>query len=416
MKNNFDIVIIWAGAAGLFGAINISKDFSKLILEKNPKPWVKVLLSGWERANVSNIDIEPERDYFGQNKKALKSIFARCNQWDIMAWFSENRINIVEEDRWRLILESWNSKELLNILVKKAKENNSEIICNSEVVKIKHSLIPSSFLRMEENKEKIFRIETKTWEEYFAKYVIVSTWWKSFFQVWTTGDWYNFARNFWINIIPPTRALWWLSTKKDLSSISWISCNVNLEVFDKKKSPLLEKEGARGWFYQETWPILFTHFWISWPIIFNAWNAIWEYLNKSPLLGKERAGEWSEIEVIYEKYLTQNIYIKLNFDLEKTPKNIIKFFELDKKININWTQIYNTEIILDLQNFRSWKEAKATGWWIDLNELDKFLQSKKVPNLFFIWEICDITGKTGGFNLQWAWSSAFCASEFFSRN
>lgn len=399
MKNNFDVIIIWAGAAGLFGAINIPKNFSKLILEKNPKPWVKVLLSGWERANVSNIDIEPERDYFGQNKKALKSIFSRFNQWDTIAWFWENGINIVEEDRWRLILESWDSKELLNILVKKATQNNSEIICNSEVKAI--SL----------KEDKSFKVETKTKEEYFAKYVIISTWWKSFFQVWTTGDWYNFATDFWLNIIPPTRALWWLSTKKDLSSISWISCNVNLEVFDKNNSPFLRKEGAGGWFYNEFWPILFTHFWLSWPIIFNCWNAIWEYLNKI----FSEIKNFKDAEENYEKYLTQNICIKLNFDLEKTPKNIIKFFELDKKININWTQIYNTEIILELQNFRSWKEAKATGWWIDLNELDKFLQSKKIPNLFFVWEVCDITWKTGGFNLQWAWSSSFCASEFFRK-
>jgi len=45
------------------------------------------------------MDIEGERDYFGQNKKALRSILTRYNQWDIMSWFSENGINIIEEDR-----------------------------------------------------------------------------------------------------------------------------------------------------------------------------------------------------------------------------------------------------------------------------------------------------------------------------
>jgi predicted flavoprotein YhiN len=68
---------------------------------------------------------------------------------------------------------------------------------------------------------------------------------------------------------------------------------------------------------------------------------------------------------------------------------------------------------LEIQNYKSWKEAKATWWWIDTNELDKYMQTKKIKNLFFIWEIVDITGKTGWFNLQWAWSSWFACSRYF---
>ena len=377
----YDVIIVWAGAAGLFSAINIPKKYSKLILEKNSNPWAKVLLSGWERANVSNINIEPERDYFGQNKKALKSIFTRYNQWDIMSWFSENWINIVEEDRWRLILESWDSRELLNVLVKKANNNNSKIITKQDVKEINKSW-------------EIFEIKTEAWEKYFAKNVIISTWWKSFFQVWTTWKWYNFAENFWINIIPPTKALWWLSTQENLSDISGISSNLKIELFDKNFPKKI--------IYQETWPLLFTHFWLSWPIIFNAWNALWEYLNKINLNPEN-----------FEKYIIKNIKIKIIFwNLEKIPKRVVKHFNLNK---LSTEEFNPLQIILKIQNFRSWKEAKATGGWIDLNELDKFMQSKKVKNLFFIWEVCDITWKTWGFNLQWAWSSAYCCSEYFKK-
>jgi predicted flavoprotein YhiN len=68
-----------------------------------------------------------------------------------------------------------------------------------------------------------------------------------------------------------------------------------------------------------------------------------------------------------------------------------------------------------LQTYRSWKEAKVTWWWVSINELDNFMQSKKHKWLFFIWEVVDITWKTWGFNLQWAWSSAFVCSEFFKK-
>ena len=83
-----DVIIVWAWAAWLFASINLPKDKSKLILEKNKSAWVKVLLSWWERANVSNINIEPLRDYFGQNKKALLSVFSRYNQWDLQSFLS----------------------------------------------------------------------------------------------------------------------------------------------------------------------------------------------------------------------------------------------------------------------------------------------------------------------------------------
>jgi len=379
-----DIIIVWAGAAGLFSAINIPSKFSKLILEKNPNPWTKILLSWWERANVSNMDIEWERDYFGQNKKALKSIFARYNQWDIMSWFSENWINIVEEDRWRLILESWDSKELLNILVKKAKENNSKIITKQDVKIIKKNWVN-------------FEVKTEEWEKYLAKNVIISSWWKSFFQVWTTWEWYNFAKTFWINIIEPHRALCWLTTKQDFKELSWSSLKCNIELLDNNKN-----------IYSEFWPLLFTHFWLSWPIIFNTGNAMWEYLN-NPHLTSPKGEGLNEQEKI--KYILQNIFLKITISEENSTKKITKYF---KENNVN-TDDDNLELITWLQDWRSWKEAKATGWGVDLDELDKFMQVKKVENLFFIWEVCDITWKTGGFNLQWAWSSWFCCSEYFKK-
>lgn len=366
----YDVIIVWAWAAWLFAWINIDKKMSKLILEKTDKPWTKVLLSWWERANVSNMDIEVERDYFGQNKKALISIFKKYNQWDIMNYFSENWVNIVEEDRWRLILESWDSKELVEVLLKWIKKNNCELKANQEVeIIIKKD-------------DSFYEIITKSKQKYQARNIIVSSGWKSFFQVWTTGDWYNFAEQFWIKIIPTYRSLCWLSTKKDFKELSGSSMDLWLKLVDNKKI-----------IYSEFWPLLFTHFWISWPIVFNTANALWEYLNSINIQSEE-----DKI-----KYILKNIKIELNIDKEKTTKKIYSFFK---------EQIDNEEKIeFWLQDWRSWKEAKATGWWVDINELDNSMQSKNNKWLYFIWEVVDITWKTGWFNLQWAWSSAFVCSK-----
>jgi len=369
----YDTIIIWAWAAGLFTGINLPKNQKKLILEKNKTPWVKILLSGWERANVSNVDIEAERDYFSQNKKFLLWVFAKYNNWDLQSFFALNWVNIVEEDRWRLILESWDSRELLNLLVKKVRENKCEIKWNCDVKSIKKL-------------DKLFEIQTKDKQKFLAKNVIVSTGWKSFFQVWTTWEWYNFAKDFWLKIINPTRALVGLVTKEDLKELSWISLDLEVKLFDIKSPKRI--------IYKEFWPLLFTHFWVSGPIIFNTSNAIWEYLNKI----------WVE-EKSFEKYILENLKLKLTF-WSKVPKRVEKFFNL--------ISLEEKEIILNLQNWRSWKEAKATGWWVDLNELDKNFMAKKVYGLYFIWEVVDVVGKTWGFNLQWAFSSGYVCGKSFN--
>lgn len=367
----YDVIIVWAGAAGLFSGICLNKNLKKLILEKTAKPWTKVLMSGWERANVSNADIEPTRDYFTQNKKFLFSIFSNYTNWDTMSFFAENWVEIVEEDRNRLILKSWDSKELLTCLLKNIQKSNCELKINQDIKNIS------------KNKDLLFEIVNSSEEKYFSKNVIIASWWKSFPQVWTTGEGYNIAKSFWIEVVNPYRTLCGMATKRDLSEISWVSVDLQLQLFDRKN----EKKAI----YSENWPLLFTHFWVSWPIVHNLSNAIWEYLN---LLKID--------EIDFEKYILENLFLSLNFDLEKTPKRILKFFELSSEKNL---------INLDLQNWRSWKEAKATWWGISTNELDNHMQAKKVSWLYFIWEVVDVTGKTWGFNLQWAWSSAFVASK-----
>lgn len=366
----YDFAIIWWWAAGLFASISAPKEIKKIVLEKTKSMWTKVLLSGWERANLTNIDIESTRDYFGQNRKAMISILKRFSQYDTISFFEEAWIRTVEEDRWRIILESGNSRELLDLLTLKSKQNNTNFKINFEVVSVKKI-------------DDYFEIIGTSWEKIQAKKVLVRAGWKSFAQVWTTGDSYNIASNFWLKLAHPYRSLRAFATKKDLSSISGVSTNLSMTLFDKTSSKEI---------YYEFWPILFTHFGLSGPIIFNASTVLWEYLNKV-FLNQENLRDED-----FEKYIIENISLKLNFDLENSPKRIIQFFALNPD---------NLETIIDLQNWRSWKEAKATGGWVLLNELDNNLQAKNVEWLYFAWEVLDLTGKTWGFNLQLAWSTGY---------
>lgn len=394
MQKTYDIIIIWAWAAGLFTSIESPAFSKKLLLEKNAKPWIKVLLSGWERANVSNIDIEPERDYFGQNKKALISMFKRYNNYDMISFFADNWIKIVEEDRWRLILESWDSRELLDLLLKKSFENNTELKCDSWVVNIF-------------KKEDLFEVETISWAKYYAKEVVITSWWQSFSQVWTTWDGYAWAKHFWHSVVSPHRWLCWLVTKKDLSELSGVSLDLKLEIFDKNNFPPLNRGrlgGGNKPFYTEVWPLLFTHFWISGPIIFNTAVALWEHINSLNLdefiknLDLTKVPFEEQRDYIDRKYILENIFIKLTFDPNGIiPKRVFSYFHLENEENL--------EQILELQDYRTWKEAKVTWWGVNLDELTNNLESKYIPGLYFAWEILDLTWKTWGFNLQLSWTT-----------
>lgn len=366
----YDVIIVWWWAGGLFAWVSLDKKLKKIILEKTEKIWTKVLLSGWWRANISNMYLEPETSYFTQNKKFLLSVFSRFNQYDTIDFFEKNWIKLQEEDNWRIILRSSDSKELIDFFNKKLKENNCEIWLNKEVEKIQKN-------------DDFYEIFLSSWEKYNAKNIIISSWGKSFFQTWTTWDWYRFAKEFWLKIIPTFPWLCWITTKKDLSELSWISINTTIKLIDNKLNKTI---------YQENWNLLFTHFGLSWPIIFNTSNAIWEYL--------------STINENLDNYL-KNLVLEIDLWWENLPKNVEKFFW------ITWEE--NNKILLEIHSLRSLKEAKATTWWIDLNELDNSLQAKKHSWLFFIWEVVDVIWKTWGFNLQWAWSSAFVCSNYINK-
>lgn len=321
----YDVIIIWAWASGLFSGICLDNKLKKLILEKTWKPWAKVLLSGWERANVTNIDIDTDNSYFSQNKKFLKSIFSKYNQWDFIWFCSENFIELVEEDNWRMILSSWNSTEILDLFLRKTRENNCEIRLNSEVIEIKPISTNSDF--------PCFEIKLINDKIYKTKNVIISSGWKSFFQVWTSWDGYNFAKSFWIDIIPTFPWLCWITIKKDLSSLSWISCETKISLIDKtskNKKPRI--------IHSEKWSMLFTHFWLSGPIVFNISVAIWEYL-------------WTlDKNIDFEKYLRDNLVVEIEFDLNNLAKKVINFFDLD-----SWN---SEKIILDLHSLRGGKKLK----------------------------------------------------------
>ena len=370
----YDQIIIWWWASGLFCAINSPKNNTKLILEKQDQLWTKILLSGWGRCNFSNINISPDR-YFGENKKMLPSIFHKFDNNDMQEFLEENNIETQIEDNGRIILKSWKAQQLLDSLISKVKENNTEIKLNQNIINI-HKTSPISLQERGIEGEVNFIISTEL-EEFKCKKLIIATWWVSFPQTWTTWYGLSLAEQFNLEIVKPYAALCGIETEQDLSDLSWSSIKAEIKLFNNSKT-----------IYQESWNLLFTHRWLSGPIIFNTTAAIWEYLSK----------KWKyNIE-----YIKTNTHIEINISNNDITKRLKQSDLLWDIIDGNYYKIH-----LNIKNITDIKTAKVSWWWISMSEIKPNFESKKIQNLYFIWETLDITGQTGWFNLQRAWSSGF---------
>ena len=381
----YDIIIIWWWASWLFCSISAPKDSKKLIIERQESLWNKILLSGWWRCNFTNLNIDPDR-YFWQNKKMLASVFHKYSNYDFMNYLDENWIEYNIEDNGRVLLKSWKAKELLEFLIKKSEENNTEIQTWQTITKI-------------EKEYEFFKITTEQ-IDFLCKKLVISTWWISYPQIWATSFWVDIARQFWLKIIPSLPALCWLETKEDFSSLSWSSTSWIVELFDWNKK-----------IYENQWNILFTHRWLSGPAIFNCSAWLTEYITKKYLPCHP---EWNEGYNL-DSSLRSEWHIQLKITPHQITKKLASFikgsmsgFSRSSERNDEPEGFY-TQII----NFRPLEEAKVSSGGVDMAEIKPNFECKDIPNLYFIWETLDIIWETWWFNLQRARSSgAICWQNF----
>jgi predicted Rossmann fold flavoprotein len=356
----YDIIIIWGWAAGLFCAGHLPRNTKKLILEKTDKLWTKVLLSGWGRCNFSNANIDPINDYFGQNKKALPSLFHAFGANEMKEFLENNGIDIQKEDNGRLILKNWKAEELNNLLINKAKENDTEIKLNQEIITISKT-------------EDLFVIKTNE-ETFETKNLVIATGWKSFPQIGATDFALQIAQQFGLEITETMPGLCGIETNEDFSSLTWNSLKSTITLNYHSKT-----------IFQQTGDILFTHRWLSWPGIFNITNALDEFkIQKKIWLNN-----------------FDNFSITIVFNPTMAIKKITNHFHGEQIANftIKW--------------LRSREEAKIMVGGVHMKEINPTMESKKTAWLYFIGEALDITGKTWGYNLQRCRTSAFACAQSF---
>jgi len=359
MNKIYDVIILWAWPSWLFCSNNIDEWKSVLILEKTNSPAQKLLLSAKWRWNITNLKINSEKDYTTDDSIFVKSAFNKFWVKDFLDFLNKEWIEVKEENNGRILLKSSKVKEFHGKLLELVENKWVEIKYNSE------------FLDADKLEDWNFKIKTSNWD-YYTKNFVVATWWPSFPKLWATAIASDISNRFVLKTIPFYPALVGFETSQDFSSLSGSSViwKLNLIKWDKV-------------IYEESWPILFTHRWISGPAVFNSSLFIRENLETNKWKYKVRL-------FVSDKEITKRLLSFLWFRVNKLKEYIIS----SDVVNVRW---------LD--------EAKVCWWWVKTENLDDNFECKNIPWLYFIGECVDVTWKTWGFNLQRCRTSgAVCAN------
>ncbi len=366
MKSDiYDVIILWAWPAWLFCASKIDGWKSILILDKSDSPAQKLLLSAKWRWNITNININPNKDYVCDDSNFVISAFDKFWVKNFLEFLSSEWIEIKEENSGRILLKSGKVKDFQEKLLQ---------LVEIKWIEIKYN---TNFFSVDRLENELFEVKTSNWI-YHTKNFIVATGWPSFPKLWASWIAINIANKFNLETTDFYPALVGFETSQNFSSLSWSSVNWKLNLLKWNKVV-----------NEELWSILFTHRWISGPAVFNASLFMRENLNNSK--SKYRIKIF-----ISDKKITKRLLGFLWFHTNKLKEYIIS----SDVVNIRW---------LD--------EAKVCWWWVKTKNLDASFGCKNVPWLYFIWECVDVTWKTWWFNLQWCRTSgAICADGINKKN
>lgn len=379
----YDAIIIGGGATGLFCAIEAGKRGSKvLVIEHNAEVGRKIVISGGGRCNFTNIHTRPE-NFISQNPHFCKSALSRYTPRDFVELVKKHKIAFYEKKLGQLFCRE-SSRQIVDMLLRE---------CRDARVAIKTGCTVASV-----TKDERFVVETNH-GIFEAKNLVVACGGLSFPKIGASDLGYRIARQFKLKIVETRPSLVALVLEgKSYSQLAGVS--VDAVVTAEKQS------------FREN--ILFTHRGMSGPAILQISN----YWRRSEPVSFHLTPETDIVEQLSENRTSRRNLS--NFLSEFLPQRFADEFAMREFENKPLYQMNAREIESVAEKLNDWQvkfretegygRAEVTLGGVSTNELSsQTMESKKVPGLYFIGEVVDVTGWLGGYNFQWAWSSAYAA-------
>ncbi len=386
----FQVVVIGAGAAGLMAAATAAARGRQVaLLEHTDKIGEKIRISGGGRCNFTNLHASA-KNYLSSNPHFCKSALAAYTQFDFIDLVKKHGISFHEKTLGQLFCDG-SSMQIIQMLIKEGRHYGVSFFLNTSVQKISHT--------------HEYRLET-TQGIFYCESLIIATGGLAVPKIGATGFGYDVARQFGLNIIEPQPALVPLSvpfnTKNEFQDLVGISQFV--------------KVSSKGTSFDEA--MLFTHHGLSGPAILQLSSYLRAYphqimIDFFPSVNLEeelisQKNSKQQLSTFLKQFLTNRFVDYLE---KKNSLISMKLTDLKKK---DLQEIAKSlhHFHVDVDGTLGYQKAEVTYGGVDTKELSsKNMSCLRLPSLFFIGEVVDVTGWLGGFNFQWAWSSGYAAGK-----
>ncbi|MDH2998965.1 hypothetical protein A1D22_03700 [Pasteurellaceae bacterium LFhippo2] len=387
----YDVVIIGAGAAGLFCAAQLGQaGKSVVVLDNGKKIGRKILMSGGGFCNFTNLEVTPNH-YLCQNRHFVKSALSRYTNWDFISLVAGYGISYHEKELGQLFCDE-SSQQIVDLLQKECAKGKVDIQLRQAVDLI-------------QKVENSYQIQTNG-EIYQTEHLVIATGGLSMSGLGASPFGYKVAEQFDIPVVPVRASLvpfTWKESDKPFAALSGISLPISVTNRNKTFSNQM----------------LFTHRGLSGPAILQISNY-WDM------------GETVEIDLLPTESIV-DILAELRQSSPKLQLKTVLSRYLPKKLVELWIeqQMLKDQVIAQLskndlqfleQFIHHWhflpngtegyRTAEVTMGGVDTDHISsKTMEAKNVQGLYFIGEVLDVTGWLGGYNFQWAWSSAYACAQ-----
>jgi predicted Rossmann fold flavoprotein len=389
----WDVIIIGAGAAGLMCAIEAGKRGRKvLLLDNGKRVGRKILMSGGGRCNFTNMYAGPE-NFLSQNKHFCKSALSRYTQWDFIALVQKHAIAYHEKTLGQLFCDD-SAKDIVDMLLSEAKAADVQIALQQSITGVSFADGQYTVITAELSRQ--------------CHSLVVASGGLSLPSLGATAFGFQLAEQFGLKVLPLRAALvpltWQPSDKAVFEEISGVSLPVTAE--------------ANGTVFPED--MLFTHRGLSGPAILQI-SSYWQpgdevTVNMAPqtdvaefLSAQQQAHPEQEVKTALGKLLPKRLVEKLR-ELNVFTNQPLKALS-PKSIKQLADNLHT--YVFKPNGTEGYRTAEVTIGGVDTDYLSsKTMEAKQQPGLYFIGEVVDVTGWLGGYNFQWAWASGWVAGQY----
>ncbi|MEJ2042154.1 MAG: NAD(P)/FAD-dependent oxidoreductase [Reinekea sp.] len=386
-----DVVIIGAGAAGLFCAIEAARRGRQVVVVDHAnKAGKKILMSGGGRCNFTNLDVGPEY-YLSQNPHFVRSALSRYTQWDFIGLVAQHGIAYHEKEFGQLFCDH-SSKDIQQMLLAELTEAGARLRLSTEVLSVQ---------RLAD-----YHLETSA-GSLRCDSLVIATGGLSIPTMGASDFGYRLARQFGHHIVDYRASLvpftWNSRDRETWSDLSGLATPVRVESHNGTSFSL---------------PLLITHRGLSGPAMLQISNY-WQ------------PGESLIIDWLPQVDVTEQIVADRHRHGRKTLKSWLAQFIPARLAEQLVTRYGSNEVLAELsraevstlsQYLNQWeftpggtegyRTAEVTLGGVSTDNISsKTLESQINPGLYFIGEVLDVTGWLGGYNFQWAWASAWAAGQ-----